>query len=34
MYKPPSSEAKPVTYSAISRDVSVLLSSQENFTNL
>ncbi len=34
MYKPQSSEAEPVTYSAISRDDSVLFSSQEKFTKL
>lgn len=34
MYKPPSSEAEPVTYSAISRENSVLLNSQERLTKV
>jgi hypothetical protein len=34
MYKPPSSEAEPVTYSAISRDDSVLFNPQERITKL
>ena len=34
MYKPLSSEAEPVTYSAISRENSVLFNSQESFTKL
>jgi len=34
MYKPQSSEAEPVTYSAISRENSVLLNPQERLTKL
>ncbi len=34
MYKPQSSEAEPVTYSAISHDTSVLFNSQEKLTKV
>ncbi len=34
MYKPQSSEAEPVTYSAISRENSVLFNPQEKLTKL